>query len=146
MRVRPMQLDDLTKVVMLEHQIFKDAWSYQSFETELKKNKYSIPLVLEEKDEILGYAILWKIYEEFHIANIAIHPNHQGKKLGEYFLHQCLQKAIDCKYALLEVRESNQRAINLYLKFGFEILIKRHYYYQDGETALVMRKRLFEEA
>ena len=40
----------------------------------------------------------------------------------------------------LEVRESNQRARNLYKKLGFSDISLRQAYYQDtGESAVVMR-------
>ena len=88
----------------------------------------------------MGYAIIWRIYEEFHIANIAIHPEFQGKKLGDYFLGEILNLKGDCAYAILEVRESNKKAIQLYKKYGFRTIMKRVRYYRNGETALVMQK------
>ena len=59
------------------------------------------------------------------------------------------------KYLTLEVRESNQKAINLYEKYGFKSLGKRKNYYQNNnEDALIMwtnnifsteYKKMFEE-
>ncbi len=143
MIIRRMTEADLDTVVALETRIFPDPWTRSSFEFELTSNRYSLPLVLEDQNQLLGYAIIWRIYEEFHIANIAIHPEHQGKKLGSYFLNEILKMATGCKYALLEVRESNWRAIRLYQKFGFKVIMKRPRYYKNGETALVMQK-IFE--
>ena len=40
----------------------------------------------------------------------------------------------------LEVHESNQAAISLYLKFGFKITARRPAYYTDGAAALVMTR------
>jgi ribosomal-protein-alanine N-acetyltransferase len=43
------------------------------------------------------------------------------------------------KHHTLEVRKSNEPAINLYTKFGFEVEGVRKGYYQDnGEDALIM--------
>ena len=142
MIVRRMTAADLDTVIALETSIFPDPWSRNSFEFELQSNRYSLPFILEDHGQILGYAIIWKIFEEFHIANIAIHPLHQGKGLGSFFLNEILKMAGGCKYALLEVRESNQRAIRLYQKFGFKTIMKRVRYYKNGETALVMQKIL----
>lgn len=140
MKIRRMQKDDIDTVVKLEKQIFPDPWSRTSFEYEIFHNSFSIPLILEHLNEIYGYAIVWKIYEEFHIANFAIRPDQQGKKLGNYFLEKILELHDDASYALLEVRESNFRAIRLYQKFGFRTIMKRLKYYRNGETALVMQK------
>ena len=142
MRVRRMTIEDLDQIVNLEKEIFPDPWSWANFEYEIHKNPYSIPLILEKDQDIWGYAIVWKIYEEFHIANIAITPSKQGKKYGSNFLKYLFKLSGDCKYAILEVRESNLRAIKMYQKFGFKIIIRRERYYKNGETALVMQKFL----
>jgi ribosomal-protein-alanine N-acetyltransferase len=138
-----MKPEDLTKVVKLEKSIFPDPWSQASFEYEIHNNPFSVPLILEMEGEVCGYAIIWRIYEEFHIANIAIRPDMQDKKLGSTFLEYILSLHEDCAYAILEVRESNLRAIHLYEKFGFRTIMKRERYYKNGETALVMQ-RIFE--
>jgi len=145
MKIRRMTEKDLDVVTKLERRLFPDPWSRSSFEFEIHQNIYSFPMVLEQKGQIIGYAIIWKIYEEFHIANLAIHPDFQGRKLGSYFLDQILKMKGDCRYALLEVRESNKRAIHLYEKFGFKTIMKRPKYYRNGETALVMQKLFLDE-
>ncbi|MEJ2634482.1 MAG: ribosomal protein S18-alanine N-acetyltransferase [Calditrichia bacterium] len=140
MKIRRMKESDLDTVVILESRIFPDPWSYNSFRHEVHNNPFAIPLVLEESGEIIGYAIIWKIFEEFHIANFAIRPEFQGKKRGTYFFEEILKYADESSYALLEVRESNLRAISLYEKYGFKTILKRERYYANGETALVMQK------
>jgi len=140
MQIRRMTEEDLDTIYELEQHIFPDPWPKISFEYEVSQNPLAIPLILENEDKIIGYAIIWKIYEEFHIANFAIVPEYQGKKLGNNFLENLLTLRGDCKFAILEVREKNNRAIRLYEKFGFKAILKRHRYYKNGETALVMQK------
>lgn len=140
MQIRRMIDQDLDIVVELEQQLFPDPWSRKSFEYDLHHNPYSLPLILVDNEKIIGYAIAWRIYEEFHIANIAVHPDFQGRKIGTYFLGELLKMHKDCSYAILEVRESNVRAIHLYKRFGFRTIMKRIRYYRNGETALVMQK------
>jgi ribosomal-protein-alanine N-acetyltransferase len=145
MHIRRMTHKDLDNITEFERQIFPDPWSRRSFEFEVAGNPFSYPLVLEDQNKIIGYAVIWRIYEEFHIANLAILPDHQGKKFGKYFLEQILKNTDECKYAILEVRESNQRAIKLYENFGFRVIMKRTSYYKNGETALVMQKIFSQE-
>ncbi len=140
MRIRRMTSEDVDRVVELERLIFPDPWSCNSFDYEIQHNPFSSPLVLEVNGEIGGYAVIWKIYEEFHIANFAMRPDLQGKKLGSRFLENLLSLKDNCAFALLEVRESNHRAIRLYQKFGFKTIMRRKGYYRNGETALVMQK------
>jgi len=144
MQIRRMTEGDLDTIIELERQIFPDPWSKNSFEYEISQNPFGIPLILENQKKIIGYAIVWKIYEEFHIANFAIRPEYQGKKLGKHFLENLLMLRGECKFAILEVRENNKRAIRLYEKFGFKTILKRHRYYKNGETALVMQKIFIE--
>ena len=144
MQIRRMSEKDVDTVVNLEQQIFPDPWSRKSFEYEINENAFGIPLILEKEGNIIGYAIIWRIYEEFHIANFAVKPEYQGKKIGTCFLENILSLKGNCKFALLEVRESNIRAIRLYQKFGFRTILKRQHYYKNGETALVMQKIFLE--
>ncbi len=140
MLIRRMKPKDLAVVVELEKSIFPDPWSPSSFDYEINQNPFSVPLIMEAQGKIYGYAIIWRIYEEFHIANIAIRPDMQNKKLGSSFLKHILSLKEHCAYAILEVRQSNQRAIHIYEKFGFKTITKRERYYKNGETALVMQK------
>jgi ribosomal-protein-alanine N-acetyltransferase len=146
MQIRRMTEEDLNIVCELEQQIFPDPWSKNSFSYEISQNPFCIPLILESKADIIGYAIIWKIFEEFHIANFAIKPEYQGQKLGTSFLENLLTLRGDCKFALLEVREKNTRAIQLYEKFGFQTIFKRPRYYKNGDAALVMQKIFLESA
>ena len=58
----------------------------------------------------------------------------------QHLLDHAAQHA--CRYVTLEVRRSNQGAIDLYQKFGFRSVgIRPRYYVDDREDAVVM---LFE--
>jgi ribosomal-protein-alanine N-acetyltransferase len=66
--------------------------------------------------------------------------------IGQKLLFTVLKKAEidDCIWALLEVRASNESAIKLYEKFGFEkVTIRKNYY--GNEDAILMRKKIKEE-
>ncbi len=140
--VRSMILADLEEVLVIERQVFREPWSRQSYEFELTKNRFSLPVVLEYRKMIVGHAVAWFIFDEFHIATIAIHPEYQGRGWGAYLLEAMLGMSHGADYALLEVRESNTPAIRLYQKYGFKIVGKRQAYYRNGEDALVMKKEL----
>lgn len=89
---------------------------------------------------LLGVGCLWAILEEAHITTLVIEPAHQGQKLGQLLLCQLLL----CGHrrgltrATLEVRASNQPALKLYQKFGFQIAGERKRYYADGENAQIL--------
>lgn len=139
---RYMTIEDLDAVMEIERRVFIDPWSRKSYEFEIIENQYSLPLVLEYGGNIVGYAVVWQVYEEFHIASLAIAPDQQGRGWGKYLLATLLKLADNADYALLEVRPSNTRAIRMYEQFGFTCLGIRKRYYQNGEDAVVMRKML----
>ena len=140
--IRPMTLDDLSTVVQLERKIFTDAWSKQSFLSEIVEKDYAHPLVVEVEGKIAGYAVIWHYFDELHIANFAIHPEFRRQGLGKLLMRYILQEFGDARFAFLEVRKSNLAAINLYRSFGFKTIQIRKKYYRDGEDALVMFKDL----
>ena len=139
-QIQKMTLAHLNDVLEIEKQLFTDPWSRRSFQFEILAKQYSLPLVLLLDKKIVGYSVVWIIFGEFHIANIAIHPDHQHKGLGSYLLNEVLHKAFGLEYAILEVRENNLNAIRLYEKFGFERISVRRHYYSDGGDAIIMRK------
>lgn len=138
-RIRPMRLDDLDAVLAIERKVFRDPWSRQSYEYELTSNRFSMNRVLEIDGAVAGYSVVWRIYEEFHIANIAIDPARQGQGLGGRLLAALLEERGECRYALLEVRRANVPALRLYERFRFYQSGVRYGYYRDGEDALLMR-------
>ncbi len=143
-QIRRMNGGDLDAVLAIEQQVFPDPWQRTSFEFEVHHNRFSYPVVLEMDDRVIGYAVAWEIFEEFHIANIAIHPDFQKKGWGTYLLKHLIERARKCQahYILLEVRPSNTAALALYRKMGFTPSGVRKRYYRDGEDAILMRKIL----
>ena len=137
-----MTLDDLDAIMEIEQAVFADMWSRYSYTYEITANRYSIPVVLTLNGGIIGHAVAWKVFEEFHIATLAISPGQQGHGYGELLLSALLEQKGDAAFSLLEVRRSNLKAIQLYEKFGYKIIHTRNSYYRDGEDALVMHKVL----
>lgn len=137
---RPMIYKDVSAVYKIERLLFNDPWPKNSFKTEVRQNNISYPFIVEENSEILGYIICWYYLEELHIGNIAVIPDQQRQGIGKFMLEKVLEYFSDYNKAFLEVRESNKKAINLYMTFGFEAIYKRNAYYTNGEDALVMIK------
>lgn len=104
---------------------------------------------LEQNGEVLGYYVGLLVSVEATLMDIGIakeqRGNGFGRELVKHFLRQCNQK--QAQEAWLEVRVSNQTAINLYRDLGFEEIERRKDYYPaaDGrEDALIMRLILGE--
>lgn len=95
----------------------------------------------EELRSIVGYAGIWVMTDEAHITTIASHPDVRGMGVGEFLLVALIHRGIEigARWMTLEVRASNAVAQNLYRKYTFkEMGVRRRYYSDNGEDALVM--------
>lgn len=93
------------------------------------------------QDSIVGFAGIWMMVDEAHITTLAVDPEFRGQGLGELLLVATteLSGVEGAKMMTLEVRQSNAVAQRLYEKYGFSRHgIRRHYYSDDGEDAVVM--------
>jgi ribosomal-protein-alanine N-acetyltransferase len=96
---------------------------------------------------VVGYAGMWNMVDEMHIATIAAHPRLRGRGIGELLLIDLLRESQrqNALNATLEVRVSNTVAQCLYKKYGFEEVGRRKAYYQNNrEDALIMTVTHFQ--
>lgn len=138
---RNMTVDDLDEVMEVEVNSFTIPWSREAFFNELTKNQFAQYLIVEVDQRVVGYCGVWIIIDEAHITNIALLPEYRGMKLGEALMAKVMEMAreMGAMRVTLEVRVSNERAQNLYRKFGFEEgAIRKQYYTDNMEDALVM--------
>jgi ribosomal-protein-alanine N-acetyltransferase len=164
--VEPMKLDDVAQVMEIEQAVFTSPWSVRAYQYEITKNDHSTMLVVRSTGRardllghlkhrlglvmplpVLGYAGLWLLVDETHICTIAVHPQWQGHGLGDLLLLSLLDesKRLGAIRSTLEVRVSNNTAIALYHKYGFEIASRRKRYYIDNnEDAYLMTTPSFE--
>jgi len=146
--LRQMTLEDVDGVLAIEKASFTTPWSRGAFIKEVTENKLAYYTVAELEGEIAGYAGVWLIVDEGHITNIAVAPKYRGRNLGKKILEKLIQELKNRKIlrVTLEVRASNDVAINLYKSYGFIVLGRRPGYYTDnGEDALIMWKDLTRE-
>ena len=137
--VRKMNGKDIIDVLRLEHEIFSDPWSVESFITELQ-NDHLTPVGFFN-NILAAYAIAQLITDELHIHNLAVDPEFRRRGYGSTLLWLLLKIASlnGAKVCYLEVRRSNISAIALYEKFDFQIVgIREQYYVKENEDALLM--------
>ncbi|MCE9673663.1 ribosomal protein S18-alanine N-acetyltransferase [Myxococcus stipitatus] len=143
--IRKMTEADLTAVMALEKAAFKNPWSPELLRRELEHEWSTILLVEEPQPEtaplLLGLAIFWIVHDEVHVLNVATAPQHRRRGVARAVMDEVLErgKARRCSLATLEVRRSNEAALQLYRSLGFRpVGIRPNYYVDEGEDAVVM--------
>ena len=142
MIIRDFELRDLEEVMRMEKENFPDPWPKESFLYDMNNEVASFK-VLEKEEKVVGYYILYYMFENADIGNICIDRAYQGKGLGEYLFKDLLINCIknEIEFVHLEVRVDNVKAYNLYKKMGFEKTRIRKGYY-NGTDAIEMVKGL----
>ncbi|HEX9758750.1 MAG TPA: ribosomal protein S18-alanine N-acetyltransferase [Nitrospiria bacterium] len=144
LQVKPMKPEDLDQILDIEQRSYTEPWIREMFLDELfeKWFSHSVVLRLSPSSDPLGYSCFWILESELHLLNLTIDPAWQGRGFGTRLLQWILaggkkQKALN---AFLEVRVSNQGAIRLYEKNGFQQLTQRKNYYSNPqEDALILK-------
>lgn len=147
--VLPLTTDDLDEVSELERRCFSDPWPKEMFFREAEGRPENFCRVLRSvQGDLLAYSIAWIVADEAHLGDIAVAPEQRGKGLAKILLRELISEARirGAVHIVLEVRASNEGAIGLYEKHGFDkVAIRKGYYESDQEDALVMMLRLQPE-
>ena len=136
---------DVEAARAVETELFPDAWSVETFWSELahvpETRHY---LVADDDGAVVGYAGLMTVGRQADVQTVAVASDQQGHGYGATLLRAILDEAIarGCTEVLLEVRVDNEPAMHLYEKAGFERISVRRGYYPGGVDGLVMRLRI----
>lgn len=156
--LRPMEEKDLEAAAELERLSFSVPWS-EAVLRESLESSLDLIWVLEQTEDsagkdgehgrteerknriLAGYCNLRLIAGEGELMRIAVHPELRGRGLSRKLM-DCLEETAREKGAeavTLEVRKSNQAAIELYKTYGFrEEAVRKNYYENPSEDALIM--------
>lgn len=140
MLIRTMQESDLEQIIKIEQETFSDPWNEEDFKNSYQdiNNSY---LVVEIEGVVAGYCGYWGIAGEGYIYNVAIKKECRRQGLGfqmlRYLIDQAKGRGITSM--TLEVRQSNEAAIQLYQSLGFEAAgIRSDFYTRPKEDAVIM--------
>jgi len=145
--LRPMAMDDVDAVHALECSVFPHPWSRANFVDSLASG-YDAWVLRGADHALAGYFLLMYAVDEAHLLDVAVAAPRQGSGLGRYLLERIVARARGMRMAsiLLEVRPSNERALQVYQRYGFAEIGRRKAYYpaHEGrrEDAIVMRYML----
>ena len=138
--VRPLHPSDLDAVERIERGSYPTPWSRSMFAGELAKPS-SVCLGAFQGEDMLGYLIVARYVDAWHIMNVAVDEGFRGRGISRGMLERLFELTIgDVERGYtLEVRVSNETAIDLYQRLGFvETGVRRGYYTDNREDALIM--------
>lgn len=144
LRIRQFESKDLGAISEIEQLSFKDPFPAY-FLSQLADANPSTFLVATTGDEIVGYAVIDRWPDQEHLVSIAVTPKHRKTGVGQALLDHLIGR-LDTGSLKLEVRRSNEAAIELYRKNGFVRTGVAHSYYTDGEDAIQMEKAIQKKA
>ena len=139
--LRPMDENDLDQVMLIEEQTYQFPWTRSIFRDCMQVGYCC--WVYETDDQVEAYGVMSSGAGEAHILTIVVQEQSRGQGLGKMMIKQLLDIAEHhhVNTVLLEVRPSNQVAIQLYQNLGFSEVGRRPGYYpaENGrEDALIM--------
>ncbi|MDR7298271.1 ribosomal-protein-alanine N-acetyltransferase [Pelomonas aquatica] len=138
-----MRVPDLTEVMAAERRAYPVPWTHGNFVDSLAAG-YAAEVLRGPRAELLGYWVAMPGVDELHLLNITVVPAWQGRGLAVVMLDRlvdaCRRRGLAQLW--LEVRVGNERAREVYNRYGFAEVGRRRAYYpvQQGprEDAVLM--------
>jgi [ribosomal protein S18]-alanine N-acetyltransferase len=141
---RGLELRDLGHIERIERRSYPTPWSRSMFASEIAKpSSICLGAFDAETDELLGYLIISRYVDAWHVMNVAVEPAYRRRGIATALLDRLFELTADDgrRGYTLEVRVSNTHAIQLYERLGFQGRgIRRGYYTDNREDALIMWK------
>jgi [ribosomal protein S18]-alanine N-acetyltransferase len=136
--IRKLVYGDLPNVLAIERRSFGTPWSLAMFVLELSKPS-GVCLAAEDANGLVGYLVCSRYADVWHLMNVAVDPGRRRAGIASALIGRLFDEVGSGARLTLEVRTSNEGAIAMYERFGFEAAGHRRRYYQDnGEDALIM--------
>jgi ribosomal-protein-alanine N-acetyltransferase len=154
--IRRARGQDLEEILAIERASFRHPWSAEMFRRELEHDWSTIMVAMEPLDpeeraqrgepwRIIGFLIYWNVHDEVHVLNLAVRPEARRRGVGRALMAEAAARGRANGAALLtlEVRRSNEAALELYRTLGFRAVgIRPNYYADEHEDAIVMVRDL----
>jgi ribosomal-protein-alanine N-acetyltransferase len=147
-RLEAMTVDHVDAVVAVERSAYSHPWTRANFTDSLAAGYHCQALLAG--NTLIGYFVAMKGVDEVHLLNITIAPAYQRQGWALLLLEALAgwARGLRSQWLWLEVRASNLRAQQIYVRHGFRRVGVRKGYYPGVHTlredAVVMSLRLDE--
>jgi len=140
-KIEKVMLLDFDEIDVIERKIFSDPFPKSLLVHDFKKNPFSNYFKCMVDRKIIAYFGCWITFEDCQVITVGVDTDYQRKGLGKMIVEYMIQfaRASGCEQITLEVRVSNEKAIQLYSGLGFVKLTLRKRYYENGDDAYLMK-------
>jgi ribosomal-protein-alanine N-acetyltransferase len=139
--IRLAERRDVGEILVIEEAQFPDPWTKRILLDEIDNKETRRYTVATEKRRIVGYLGVMFVLDELHVNTIGTLPHEEGRGIAASLLDDAWADATarGITRATLEVAVSNQRAIDLYYRYGFRpVGVRKNYYEKSNEDALIL--------
>ncbi len=146
--LRPATSADILSITLLEERVFPTPWSEESIRHDIQRNENALVAVAEWEGTFAGYLDVWQVVGEGQVNNFGILPEFRNRGIGSHLMQYMMDWLVENgnREISLEVRTTNRGAIRLYQRLGFrEYGVRKNYYLDSGEDAMIMGKALNDE-
>ena len=140
--IRRLTQRDLEAIDRIERRSYPTPWSRSMFASELAKpSSVSLGAFGAETGELVGYLVISRYVDAWHVMNVAVVPERRRQGIASALFDRLFEVTGNDgrRGYTLEVRISNEAAIKLYERLGFQSRgVRRGYYTDNREDALIM--------
>ena len=142
--------DDVPLLQPLENEVNLAFWGKENYRRFLEEYpEYfgckAVTLADSGREQLVGFFLARAIYESLEILKVGVFSECQRQGIGTQLMEMAYAEGIrrGCTRCFLEVRKSNQAAIQFYYSHNFRIAGTRFNYYTDPvEDAWIMDRSL----
>lgn len=138
---------DIEEILTIEETVYSHPWTRGNFLDSFYSGQEACGL-RNKSENLLAYFVLMSVVDEMHLLNFTVGTDFQRQGFALILLNKMSERAREKNIfsILLEVRAGNQRAIDVYTRYGFTEIGRRKGYYPHAvgirEDAIVMRIEL----
>ena len=128
----------------LEKIVFTSAWDSDTINNKINIGEF-LYWIYEQGNEIVGYLAIQKTLNALHILGIGVLKDYRNQSIARNLTEKLISyfEISQFEKILLEVRESNEAATNLYQSFGFKQYGVRKNYYVNEDAKLFQREKIY---
>ena len=137
--IQPANESHLNDILDIERMVFSKPWTRKHLKSDLTIRGDSENWVYLEDQQVAGYIFGWKILDEFHLNNIAVHADFQRRHIGRSLIEHIFVRlqTSNIQRVYLEVSGENKPAQQLYKSLGFQQKGIRKNYYGKSDHAFL---------